>query len=39
MNNNYGNQMKILIDLILIKNKKNQKKFGDHGHIKNAKLI
>ena len=39
MNSKYGNQMKTSIDLILIKNKRNLKKFGDRGHIKNAQLI
>ena len=37
MNSKYGNQMKISIGLI--KNKRNQKKPGDHGPIKNVKCI
>jgi len=39
MSSKYGSQMKKSIDLILIKNKRNQKKHGDHGLIKSVKFI
>lgn len=39
MSSKYGSQMKKSIDLILIKNKRNQKKLGDHGLIKSVKFI
>ena len=39
MSSKFGSQMKTLSDLILIKNKRNQKKLGDCGPIKNAKVI
>jgi len=39
MSSKYGSQMKKSIDLIFLKNKRSQKKHGDHGLIKSVKFI